>query len=135
MAIIRIVLGIAFGIVLAFAVVRLGDYLNHMLWPPRAEVDPTRPDQVRAYLATAPLPALLGLPLVWTVACFLGAFAAAKIAAKRWAGWITGLVAFAATLLNLAFLPHPLWMLVAALVFVPLAGCLGSNLGAPKRAA
>jgi len=132
MAIVRAVLGVIVGVALGFGIVMAGDYLNHMLWPPPPEVQVTNPEAIRDYMATAPITSLLGLPVTWTVAALAAAFAAAKIAGRAWAGWIAGALIFAATGLNLALVPHPLWMLIAAIVLVPLAIFLGARVAAPK---
>lgn len=132
MAILRVVLGIVIGIAAGIGVVMLGDTLNHRFFPPPPEVQVTNPEAIRDYMQTAPVLSLLGLPVTWTLAALVAAFAAAKIGAKRWAGWIAGAVIFAATSLNLVLIPHPLWMTVAAIVLVPAAAWFGAQLGASK---
>jgi hypothetical protein len=107
-----------------------GDWINHRLWPPPPEVQITNPEAIRDYMATAPITSLLGLPVTWTFAALAGAFAGAKIGERVWVGWISGGLLFAATCLNLAMIPHPLWMLISAIVLVPLAVWFGAKLGA-----
>ena len=130
MAIVRIILGIVIGIGVGVGLVMVGDWINHRLWPPPPEVQVTNPQSLRDYMATAPITSLLGLPATWTFAEFAGAFAGSKIAARVWVGWISGGLLFAATCLNLAMIPHPLWMLIASVVLVPLAVWFGAKLGA-----
>jgi hypothetical protein len=132
MGALRIVLGIVAGVAVGIGLVMLGDSLNHRFFPPPADLQVTNPDALRQYMASAPITSLLGLPVTWTIAAFAGAFAAAKIGARAWAGWIAGGALFAATCLNLVLIPHPLWMLIVALVFVPLAAWFGARLGAPR---
>jgi hypothetical protein len=132
MAAVRIILGIVIGVALGFALVMAGDYLNRMLFPMPPDLQITNPEAIRDYMASAPVTSLLGMPVTWTVAAGAGAFAAAIIAGRAWTGWIAGALMFAATLLNLALIPHPLWMLVAAIVFVPAAAWFGAKFGAPK---
>ncbi|MDX2275710.1 MAG: hypothetical protein NW206_09700 [Hyphomonadaceae bacterium] len=129
MAILRILLGVVIGVVLAMLIVMAGDWLYMRLFPLPPEVDATNPSSIGAYLASAPVVSLLGLPLTWTIAGGVGALAAAMIARKRWAGWIAGAILFASTLLNLAFIPHPWWMLAAALICVPAAIWAGARAG------
>jgi hypothetical protein len=135
MAILRIVLGVIIGAAIGVGLVSLGDYLNHQLFPPSPDLQLTNPEAIRTWMAEAPMLSLLGLPVTWTIAAFAAAFAAAKIAAKRWAGWIAGGLIFAATCLNLALIPHPLWMLIAALIFVPAAAWFGGQIGEGRRPA
>lgn len=134
MGAVRIVLGIVLGIAVGIGLVMAGDAINHQLWPPPPDLQVTNPEAIRDYMATAPITSLLGLPVTWTIAAFAGAFAAAKIGARAWAGWIAGGVLFALTGMNLVMIPHPLWMLVAAIVAVPLAAWFGGKIGAPKAA-
>lgn len=130
----RIILGLVVGLALGIALVMLGETANHALFPPPADFDPTRPDNVRAYIESAPIQALAGLPLSWAIAAGVGAFATARISARAWPAWVVGAVLFGLTLLNLALIPHPWWMLVAVLVATPLAVWLGRTLGAAKPA-
>lgn len=132
MAVLRLVLGVIIGVAVGVGVVMIGDALNHRFFPPPPEVQITNPDAIRDYMQTAPMLSLAGLPVSWTIAAFAAAFAAAKIGARRWAGRISGALLFAATGLNLALIPHPLWMLIAAIVFVPAAAWFGAQVGAPK---
>lgn len=134
MGVIRMILGVVIGVAVGIGLVMVGDAINHRLWPPPPDVQVTNPEAIRAYMQTAPITSLLGLPVTWTIAAFSAAFAGAKIGAKTWAGWIAGALIFAATCLNLAMIPHPLWMLAVAIVFVPAAAWFGGKLGAPKPA-
>ena len=130
MAIVRIILGIVIGIAVGLGLVMVGDAINHRLWPPPSDVQVTNPEAIRAYMQSAPITSLLGLPVTWTIAAFASAFAGAKIGAKPWVGWVAGGLIFAATCLNLAMIPHPIWMLVSAIIFVPAAAWLGGKIGA-----
>lgn len=134
MTIVRIVLGIVIGVAVGLGLVMVGHAVNHHFWPPPPDVQVTNPQALRAYMQSAPITSLLGLPVTWTIAALASGFAGAKIGAKAWVGWISGGLIFAGTCLNLALIPHPLWMLVAAIVFVPAAAWLGAKLGAPGAA-
>ncbi len=135
MAIVRIILGVVIGVAVGLGLVMVGDTINHRLWPPPSDVQVTNPDSLRAYMQTAPFTSLLGLPVTWTLAAFSAAFAGAKIGAHAWAGWIAGALIFAATCLNLVMIPHPTWMLIAAIIAVPSAAWFGGKLGGPRSAA
>jgi hypothetical protein len=128
MAIVRIILGIVIGVAVGIGVVMIGDMINHRIWPPPPEVQVTNPEAIAAYMRTAPITSLLALPVTWTIAAFAAAFSGAKIAARVWPGWVAGGVLFAATGLNLVMIPHPPWMLIAAVVLVPLAAFFGAKL-------
>lgn len=128
MAIVRIILGIVIGVALGMGAVIVGDIVNHQLFPPPP------PEQLQDYLATAPIVALIGLPIAYSLAALVAAFAGAKIAGKVWPGWVAGGVLVAGTIANLVMITHPLWMTIACAVFVPLAAFLGARWGAPKIA-
>ena len=134
MIILRIVLGVIIGAAIGVAIVSLGDYLNHRFFPPPPDVQVTNPEAIRAWMAEAPILSLLGLPVTWTVAALAAAFAGAKIGARAWAGWIAGALIVAATALNLMLIPHPVWVLIAAIALVPLAAWFGGKLGGPAHA-
>ncbi len=126
MAIVRIVLGLVIGFALGLGCVIVGDMINHALFPPPP------PEQWREYAVSAPFYKLMGLPVAYTLASFVAAFAGAKIAARIWAGWIAGGFLAGATFTNLFMIPHPLWMTVVCVVFVPAAVWFGAKLAAPK---
>lgn len=129
----RLIIGCVVGALFGVAVVFVGEQINHQLWPPPGELSAADPEAIRAYLETAPLSALLGLILVWAIAAAVGAFVAARIARRTWAGWIVAGVLLAATLLNLVLIPHPWWMLAASVVLVLLAGWQAARLGATGK--
>lgn len=134
MTLVRAILGVLLGVAVGFGLVMVGDTLNHMFWPPPPDLQVTNPEAIRDYLATAPVTSLLAMPVSWTIAAFAAALVAAAVGKHIWAGWIAGGVILAGTGLNLAFIPHPLWMLIAAVIAVPLAGWIGARIGAPARA-
>jgi hypothetical protein len=134
MALLRIMLGVVVGVGLGLGIVYFGDKAHTALFPIPADINPTRPDQLRAYLASALVPGLLGLPLVWAIAAFAGAFASAKVAQRILAGRIVGVLLLACAILNVMYIPAPWWMAAAAVVAVALAAWTGARLGAPQAA-
>jgi hypothetical protein len=124
MKILRLVLGWILGVAFGLGVVIAGDAINHTMFPPP-------PEQWADYARSAPFYALLGLPIAYTIAAFIAAFAGAKFAALKWVGWSAGGVLTAATFANLLLIPHPVWMTVACVVCVPMAAWLGGKLSGP----
>ncbi len=129
----RLIIGCVAGALFGVAVVFVGEQISHQLWPPPGDLQAADPDAIRIYLETAPVSALLSLILVWAIAAAVGAFVAARIARRAWAGWIVSGVLLAATLSNFILIPHPWWMLAAAIVLVPLAGWQAARLGAAAK--
>lgn len=126
MGIVRIILGIVIGIAVGLGAVIAGDMINHAMFPPPP------PEQWLDYSRNAPFYKLIGLPVAYTIASLVAAFAGAKIAARVWVGWIAGGVLTAATFANLVMISHPLWMTIVCIVFVPLAAWFGAKLAAPR---
>ena len=116
----RLVLGIVFGLVIAFALVFVTDALFRFLVPTAAR--PDDPAALRDYAMRQPPAALVGIVAGWTLAVLVGAAAACRIArGSPAAGWaVTGLFLLA-TAANFLMIPHPAWMVVLAIVLI-LAG-------------
>lgn len=125
------ILGVVAGVAVAMGIVLLVDGAAHRLSPPPAGLDTSDPDAVRAALARTPLAALALMVLGWTVAAGVGAFVGSRIDPRRQPGpgLVVAGVFLAATIANLAMLPHPAWMWVGPLVLVPLAGWFGARAG------
>jgi hypothetical protein len=74
------------------------------------------------------------------VAWVVGAWVAGTVAAvwSKAASLVTGAVAggvlLAGAVANLVAFPHPVWMMVAAVVLIPAASVLGFKLRMPRRA-
>jgi len=128
MGVLRIVIGVLIGVALGIGCVLAGDWINMQMFPPPP------PPEWRDYALNAPFYKLVALPVAYTIAAFVAAFAAAGIAQRRWAGWIAGGLLVASTFANLVMIVHPMWMTIACIVFAPLAAWFGANAGARLRA-
>jgi len=129
----RIVLGIVAGVVLAFVLLMGLEMAGHAAMPPPAGLDPTNPDDLRQMVAAAPLAAKVWVVFGWFAAAVAGGWLARRITRAAWAGWvIAGLIAVGG-LANIAMIPHPLWMQIAAVAAPLLAGWVVTRL--PVRGA
>ena len=125
-------LGFIAGIVVSFLVISLIQYLNHFIFPPPAGLDPNNPDDVAAIVAQAPFLAMLGVEISYAAGSFLGGATIGKIASRRPVVLALGLGALltVGNIVNLATIPHPLWMaILTTITFVPLTW-LGARLTA-----
>ena len=100
------------GVFAGGLVVAVVEALGHAIYPP-PPFDGRDPASVRAMVSALPTGAFLSLVAAWT----LGAFAGAAVALRLGSGRprdaaIVGGVLLAATLANLAVLPHPAWVMV-----------------------
>ena len=111
----------------------LSDMLSIKLFPLPADVNPSNEAQLRQAMAAGRVPkgalicVLCGQTLAALVASFVAAWRSRKF--KFWAGGTAGGLLFAASVANLASLPHPLYFAVATLLLVPAATLLGIFLG------
>jgi hypothetical protein len=128
----RNILAVLLGILVAGLSVAAIEALGHRVYPPPAGLDPGDPEAFAAAIREMPLPALLFVPLAWFLGTTAGAAVAANIShtKKLQSGLIVGVVMLAGGLGTLVLIPHPLWLSVlGVLVFFP-ATWIGSRLTA-----
>jgi hypothetical protein len=128
----KLVLAILAGIVIAFAIVFATDAAFHALvsssTPPP---DPSDSEAMRTYVALQPVGVLVTMVAGWAVAAFVGALVAARFGGRgEWPGWVVTGLFLAATVANFAMVTHPIWMVAAAVLLIVAAGWLGSRTGA-----
>ena len=126
---IRKILGVVFGIVVAMLAISGGQMALHLLVP-MPPVDMQDPEAVKTMMASAPMAGKLGLALVYAVATFFGAAVAASVAKGRWAGWTITVVLLMLTVANFVMLPHPVWLVALCLVGIAGAGWFATRMGA-----
>lgn len=129
----RLVLGVIAGVVSGFVVIYAVEQVGYQIWPVATELDLKDKAAAAAYLAGMPLGALITVMVAW----ILGAYAASMVGLlvagrRRVAGVIPAAVIFAATVLVLFMLPHPLWMAIGGLGGIVAAGWLADRLFALK---
>ncbi len=132
---IRTVLSVIAGIVAAFAIVFLSDALFHAVVPSAAPpADTSDRDAMRTYVAGQPIGVLIALLAAWALAAFAGSALAAHLARRgEMPGWIVTGLFLLATAANFMMVPHPMWMMVLAVVLILAAGWAGSRAGARTR--
>jgi hypothetical protein len=128
------VLSIIAGVITGFVIVFIGDAVSHSLNPMPVGLNYMDKSVMVAYVASIPTYVLVIMVIFWMLSSFLGGMLAARINRPEWkrACLVTGAILMAAALLNLALIPHPLWMWIAALIgYIPMA-YLGGMLVKPK---
>lgn len=123
----RGILAIVVGCVLSVLVVAGVDALAHQIYPPPVGVDLRDPAAMRAIIAEMPVGAFVIIVSGWILAAGLGAGLATRLSrtSKTWPGWAVGGVTLAATGINLFTIAHPVWVVIAALIGIPLATWAG----------
>lgn len=126
---VRLILSIIGGMVLAIAVVFATDALSHTLSTSTPPADPNDREAMRAYVAAIPFGILLTMVLGWALAGLAGAGFAARFGRRgQWPGWVVTSLLLLATVGNFAMITHPTWMVVTSLVLIGFAGWLGARL-------
>ena len=130
--ILRSVLAILAGALVAFILIAAIELLSGKLYPLHA--DANRPEEMGKAMARAPVGALLLVLLGWAVGTISGAWTATRTAGRSPLihGLAVGALLLCAALANLLSFPHPVWFWIAAVaLFLPCA-YLGSTLAARR---
>lgn len=120
---IRSVLAGIVGVVVALATVTIGEGIGHAIYPPPPNLDFSNQAALREFVAGLPIGALLFVVGSWIAATIAGGAVAGAIACPRamTLALVVGGVILAASIVNLALIPHPAWFAVVALAGIPLA--------------
>ncbi len=121
--VVRQFVGVLAGLVVMAITVALAEAAGHAAFPPPAGLDITRPEDQARLMAVIPLGAKIAVVAAWLLGSITGAATAIAIARTPLAGWVIGLVMGALSLWTTQLFPHPLWMMIAAVV-MPLIGVL-----------
>ena len=129
----RLVPGVVAGVVCGFVVIYAVEQVGHQIWPVATKLDLKDKAAAAAFLANMPLGGLLTVLAAWILGAYTGSVVGLLAAdRRRIAGVIPAAVIFAATVLVLFMLPHPLWMAVGGLGGIIAAGGLADRLFARK---
>lgn len=125
----RTVLGVVIGVVSGFVTIYVIEQIGHQIWPVATELDLKDKAAAATFLAGMPLGALLTVVTAWILGAYTAAVVGLMIAdRRRVAGIIPAAMIFAATVLVLFMLPHPLWMAVGGLGGIVAAAWLADRL-------
>ena len=130
----RLIGGIAAGIVLAMATVFVVELVGHVLYPV-GEIDMADREAVAAMIAALPLGALLIVAIAWLLGALVGGALAAWLSGRRWSAWLVAAVVALFALATVFMYPHPVWMQIAAFAAPALGGLLAGHLVRPRAAA
>lgn len=121
-------LAVLAGLVAAMVTISLFEGIGHLLWPPPADLDLSKPEDLARLMDVMPLAAKISVLVAWGLGSFVGGGVAARLAhsAPLRRALLVGGIQMAGGLATMAQIPHPAWMIAAALLlFVP-----GAALGA-----
>lgn len=117
----RTILGILAGVVVAFVVLMGLEMAGHAAMPPPAGLDPADPEDLKEMVAAASTAAKAWVVFAWFAAVVAGGWVARRLSRKGWAGWVIAGLIVLGGVANLVMIPHPLWMQIGAIA-VPLMG-------------
>jgi hypothetical protein len=126
----RSIFGIILGILVGGIVVGLIELPGYFIHPPPPGFDMSDPEAMKSHFAKAPLAALAGVGIAWTVGPFVAAWLAATIARRACLvhALIVGAFFLLMDVLNLLSFPHPAWLAAIGVVAPGLAAWLGGVL-------
>ena len=125
----RTVLGVVIGDISGFVTIYAIEEIGHQIWPVATELNLKDKAAAAAFLAGMPLGALLTVVAAWILGAYTAAVVGLMLAERRTlAGIVPAAMIFAATVLVLVMLPHPLWMAVGGLGGIVAAAWLADRL-------
>lgn len=125
----RLILGIVAGVVVGFTVIYAVEQIGHQFWPVATKLDLKDKAAAAAFLAGMPIGGLLTVVVAWVLGAYAGAMVGLLAAdRRRIAGIVPAALIFAATVMVLFMLPHPLWMAVGGLGGIIAAAWLADRL-------
>ena len=126
----RTILGILAGMVTAWLLIMVCQFASGLLYPPPPGMDLRQPEQLAAFIAQAPLAAMVLVVASWVLGAFIGGWVAAKIAREhpQFAALMIGVLVLAGVVANNTMIPHPLWMTVLGVLLPLPAAWLGARM-------
>jgi hypothetical protein len=123
----RVILAIVAGCVLSVLVVAGVEALAHQIYPPPDGFDMRDPVAMQTVIARMPVGAFVIVVFGWMLGAGLGAWLATRFSrtGKAWPGGIVGGATLGATGMNLFTIAHPTWVIIVALIGIPLATWVG----------
>ena len=123
----RVILGCLAGVFIALGLVVIFEGLSHLISPMPEGLDLDNREAMAAYVAQVPIAAKFALASGWAIAGFAGSALAAWISKRGWTSWVVGGLMFAGLGSSLIAIPHPIWMIFAAIAGVLFATIIGSK--------
>jgi hypothetical protein len=131
----RGVLGVVVGFIVAFVCVQAAEMLTHQLYPFPPGADMRDMATIKRFVATLPLQALALVLGGWFAGTLLGTFVAAKIGRSRVPAYILGALLLCAGIFNSFVIPQPVWCTAMAILSFLAVPFLGIALAKPAQPA
>jgi hypothetical protein len=117
---------VAAGVVAGAIVIFIVEGAGHMIFPPPDGVNLKDPAALAGIMESIPLGAKIAVLVAWFAGILAGGSAALYIG-RRWApvAWVVAAALFGMAAVTMIQIPHPLWMMIGAVV-ATLAGAFGA---------
>jgi hypothetical protein len=135
MTILRRIGAVIAGMIVAFLLVAGAEGIAHKIYPPPPGTNMQDMAQMKAFVATLPLSALLVVLTGWLIATFVATWLAARIAGTPVPGYIVGALLLCAGIANAFIIPQPVWFSIASIVIYLGATWVGARAGARPQVA
>lgn len=129
----RRIIGVIVGIIAVFVIAQIAQLLVHQFYPPPSGYNVRNMDDVKKYVATLPLTAMVVVLVGQISATIVGTFAAARIGRSRVPAYVVGAVQLAGGIASVLMIPQPLWFVVVELTGYIAATIAGAMSGSPPR--
>ena len=123
---IRNILGVIAGIVVAVLTVMAVQAVGHSLYPYPADIDLNDPEQIARAFPAIPFAAKAFVVAAWVAGALAGGAVAKAITGADWSAWTIAALIALGGVANIFVIPHPVWMQISAVV-APLIGGLIAN--------
>ena len=118
------ILPVLAGLVTGWLVIFLLESVNHIFYPPPADIDHTDKEVLTAFMETLPTMAFIMLLLSWMIGTFIAGIVGARLNQAAWknSSIIIGVILALGSIINMTMIPHPTWLIIIASVgYVPTA--------------
>ena len=132
---VRKILAVVAGLVVALLIVMLIQRFGHSLFPPPTDMDISDQEFMRKYVASLPWGPLAFVIASYVLAAFGGGLVAAMLAGERpmiFSGLIA-LAVLAGAVSTMVMIPHPTWFEIAAVGGIVLAALVAAGLAGNRR--
>jgi len=128
--VLRVTLAVLTGLLAGMVLDTLFRLIGNFIFPPPPTLNMASVEDIRALLDTVPADAYVVKLLGWMVGTFVGGCLAVRIArVGGYPAWLTGLWLYAAFLIHLLIVPHPVWVIWLSMPLCGAAACLAGLVG------
>ncbi len=135
----RNIISVVVGLIASFLVIEAIEIIGYKLYPPTTSLNFNNPEAFKEYISSAPNSIFLLVILGYALGSLAGGFVASVIAStkKSSKAIAVGGILMGLGLFNLFNIPHPVWVIISALVvFLPFAfigGKFGIRISVKKK--